>query len=242
MTKDNWEVPLGLNSHGDTTQPPGRTGKAGYLLSRRDFFHEFNITDSQFYRKNEVLGSRAENHHNVKWRDDMSAVVLEMMRRRVVEEITYLANLCDQGRSHLKACPDWDDAKDTSRHQHLGCLLYFREPSGPVLPQLSTVDVGGIRRRKRLPVHDMEMLLGPEHTTKLKEDLKLFQSGFIYAVCGKRSIRLQLRLWKLQGFMSREEYYAPQHHQSFPYRIYSNHPMAVRKHTSHQPENLFSQQ
>lgn len=207
VTGDKWEVPLDLNSHGDTPQGPGRTGKTGYLLSRRDLFNEFNKSDSQFYRKNEAMGSRAETHRKVKWRNDMSAVVLEMMRRRVGEEITHLHSFCDENdRVYLKSCPDWDDAKNTKKHQHLGCLLYFQQPQAPPLPQLSTVGVGGTRRRKRLPVHDMEALMGPEHTAKLKAGLKLLQSGFIFAVCGPRTIKLQLLLWKLQGFMSREEY------------------------------------
>jgi hypothetical protein len=66
------------------------------------------------------------------------------------------------------------------------------------------VDVGTVKKRK-VPVHNLDMLLGQDHLQKLREKSSIFNGELVIVRHKKLTIDIQLRLWKLQGYMAEHE-------------------------------------
>ncbi|KAF6833881.1 esterase-like protein [Colletotrichum musicola] len=137
------------------------------------------------------------------WRHDMHDFVLENMRRQVVKTFLYYLRLHEQdGRDYIRPCSSWEVVKDV---KHRGCLLWLPpdghgKEDGLVVSPFSTYDVPGANWEKRLPVHDLERLLGPEHLATLRKH-PLFRDHTLLVLGKHRSVPLQLYLWKLQGYL-----------------------------------------
>ena len=201
-------------------------GPTGYALSRQAFFKEFRKDSRHVYsnahRRNLLRPScSSQAFSNVLstsvWRDDMDTFLLELMRRRIVEGLLYLSGLCEQERKYLVRCKDWEDVQN---HKHVGCVLWLSEPVSategssprPVPPtehgrtepgQLATMDVKEGQFDTKLTVHNLKYLLGDEHLEGLRSKSAILSQGSIVLLCRKRTIQLQLRLWKLQGYLAK---------------------------------------
>ncbi|KAL0932897.1 esterase-like protein [Colletotrichum truncatum] len=152
---------------------------------------------------------RATNSRIV-FRSDMDEFVLENMRRQVVNAFLYYAKLHEtDGRDYLRPCPTWDSVK---KMQKRGCLLWIpsnaEDQKGPravggysAVQQFAAYDVPDAKWEKRLPVHDLDYLLGPDHMATLRKHA-LFQANSLLLLGKQRSIPVQLYLWKLQGYMA----------------------------------------
>jgi hypothetical protein len=138
----------------------------------------------------------------------MDKYILDEMRRQIVRDILYLSGLCTTGsRYYIAKCFGWDDVK----FKHQGAVLWFGESSklsdggepeeapGPA----ATMDVvaHGSNTKTSILVHNIPMLLGAEYAEKLKSEAAVFKDGSIFMLAGRRTTELQMRLWKLQGYL-----------------------------------------
>ena len=142
----------------------------------------------------------------------MDAFVVELMRRRIAERLLYYARLVEvEKRGYIVPCGSFDEVKAFS---HRGCLLWFSpvgmpetansgQKSAPAPPRLSTMRVDGAKLARKLAVHNLESLLGREHLNRLRQGSDLFREGSLFLLCRKRTLDLQMKLWKLQGYMEK---------------------------------------
>lgn len=220
---------------------PGRTkpaGRTGYALSRQDLLKQFLVgSRSPYTRANEGRLLRlSERDRNLAkkavWREDMDEFLLDLMRRRAVEDLLYLSELCErEDRKYLIQCETWEDIK---RHDHCGCVLWLggrdppvleNEPPDPHVPQnqpsdlpvpedepsdppvrsgpgrFATMDMEGGRYPSKIAVHNLRELLGDEHLNHLREGSAILRGGELFVLRRRRTIELQLKLWKLQGYI-----------------------------------------
>ncbi len=142
----------------------------------------------------------------------MDDQVLKLMRRRIVEDLLDVAGMCEEsGRKYLLSCKGWDDIKSIS---HRGCVLLLPHGGDPSLAieadagqngrRLFEVEVPAVRLGRKLPVHNLEKLLGDELVAYLRRESSTFREGSLFVLGRKRTLQLQLKLWKWQGYMARE--------------------------------------
>ncbi|EAQ86102.1 hypothetical protein CHGG_07355 [Chaetomium globosum CBS 148.51] len=195
-----------------------KVGPAAYTLCRQQLLQELQRDKSPYFRGQKRLlrmsqygqsnsGSLLNRAH---WRSDMDAVLLEIMRRRVVERLCYFSKMVTGlDRNYLIKCEHWDDVKELD---HRGCLLYLGPPgnnsasstsaSEYVPPRLSTMDMGPVRFGAKLAVHNMRELLGEKHLSQLRQQAELLRDGSLYLLGRMPTSPLQMMLWKLQGYMA----------------------------------------
>jgi hypothetical protein len=163
--------------------------------------------DANGWRRLLVLNHSAPKFSSVMkhlvWREDMGGLVLELMRRRTVEELIYYSKLSEDTtrNSYVVRCDTWDDIKDEKYNGHRGCVLWFGGGENGPGPR-AIMDIPGVRFGRKIPVHNMHALLGPEHIARLKEEAGVFREGFLFMVARTRTMDLQLKLWKLQGYLA----------------------------------------
>ncbi|KAL2263290.1 hypothetical protein VTK26DRAFT_7480 [Humicola hyalothermophila] len=188
-------------------------GPSCYVLARQRLLQEFRAERSEFFRADRRrlfrISDRGPTHLTpalgaATWRDDMDAVLLELMRRRVVEGLLHFAGMVErEGRKYVVRCREWDEVKGL---KHRGCLLVLgggmRDGGGGGVPRLSTMEIEGVRFGGRLAVHDLETLLGEEHTARLRKESALLGEGELFLLGRRATIKLQMLLWKLQGYMA----------------------------------------
>ncbi|KAL2268498.1 hypothetical protein VTJ83DRAFT_3344 [Remersonia thermophila] len=212
--------PAGGSSHPPTKQNPNnkpRIGPSAYVLSYQPLFQEFERHERSPYKKGyKRLGWMSDHGHNklgsvlnkAQWRADMDAILLELMRRRVVEGLAHFARLVEEeGREYVVRCEKWEDVFGL---KHRGCLLYLgpaeegqAEDYAP--PRLSKMEIPGARYGKVIAVHNLRRVLGEEHLGRLREQSKLFREGSLFLLGRQATVKLQMVLWKLQGYIPEEK-------------------------------------
>jgi hypothetical protein len=141
---------------------------------------------------------------NVVWREDMGSLVLELMRRRAVEELVYYARLSEDAtrNPYVVRCDTWEGVLDPAYNGHRGCVLWFGREGEDGPGSRAIMDIPDVRFGKKIPVHNMRALLGLEYITRLKEEAGVFRKGFLFMLARGRTMDLQLKLWKLQGYLA----------------------------------------
>ena len=148
----------------------------------------------------------------------MDSIVIELMRRRIVEQLLYFSTMCEnQGRKYLQKLDKWEDIKDLN---HRGSVLYINErqsaapesseekpepPEASDPGQLTLMDVEGVRFGAKLAVHNLDLLLGKDHVEHLRRESAILRQGSIFLLGRQPTMSLQLRLWKLQGYIMRNQ-------------------------------------
>jgi len=186
-------------------------GPTSYMLARQDLIacqgSKHGYSHAQGWRKLIVL-----NHSSAKfksamkqlvWREDMGSLVLELMRRRLVEELVYYSKLSEDTtrNAYVVRRDTWDDINDEQYNGHRGCVLWLGEGETGPGPR-AIVDVPDVRFGRKIPVHNMHTLLGPDHVARLREEAGLFRAGSLFMLVRARTLDLQLKLWKLQGYLA----------------------------------------
>lgn len=134
------------------------------------------------------------------WRADMHTYLLEEMRSRIVNDLLYLARLrTDSGRTHLVPCASW--ASVSRDMPQRGCVLWQSGAAGVPPGPLATLDVEGASYERAMPVHNLDILLGDEQLARLREE-DLFRDNALVVARKRLSLDVQLRLWKLQGYLA----------------------------------------
>jgi len=130
----------------------------------------------------------------------MDVFILKLMRRRIIEGLLYLVRL---RKGYVVNCEGWEDARGKAQ---VGCLLWLNGAEGggeeEAPGEFATLIVGEKKRRK-IPVHDLRMLLGKQGCESLRgEALEIFGDG-VLAVKHKRvTVDVQMKLWRLQGYLA----------------------------------------
>lgn len=142
------------------------------------------------------------NSRNAVWRSDMGDVVLQMMRRQVVDALISRGNRTWGSKQRfIQPCASWDAVKEV----HLrGCVLWLPEKQDADR-QYATLDVEGVSYGGKMAVHNLHWLLGVEETQRLKEGAEMFQKHEILVLKQWTSIsmtRLHMLLWRMQGYLA----------------------------------------
>ncbi|KAK3903412.1 hypothetical protein C8A05DRAFT_43348 [Staphylotrichum tortipilum] len=182
-----------------------KTGASSYVLSRQTLFREFVNPASEYFKSEKRL-FRMSDHglarltpalNRAVWRSDMDTVLLELMRRRVVEGLCYFSRLVESDdRRYITECKQWDDVMEL---KHKGCLLYLGPPAAGespssadyVPPRLSTMDILDDRYTHVIA-----------HLARLREGCELMRHGSLFHLGRLATLSLQLMIWKLQGYMA----------------------------------------
>lgn len=127
----------------------------------------------------------------------MDSFVLNLMRRRIVEMLVYLTGK----KVYLVAGRDWDDIR---RKPQLGSILWvdgFHGEEGP--GEFATLEMSVQGRLKKVPVHNLGVLLGKVYLDKLRTEAgELFAGGVLALKHRNLTVDVQLKLWKLQGYLA----------------------------------------
>ncbi|KAM0327695.1 hypothetical protein ACHAQA_005990 [Verticillium albo-atrum] len=204
-------------------RPNGPSAPVGYTIARHealDLLGAPRHTSTLGGRHASMLARRAPLSKaglipRLVWRPKMHILVLDLMRTRAVDQLRYLARLdSDQAgadgsdpRGYVRPCTGWA-AIDKSM-PHRGCVLWYADATADAATtpgQWATLDVEGAKYEGKLPVHDLKRLLGEEHLARLREE-PVFRDNTLLVLGKRRTIEVQLLLWKLQGYLA--EYDAP---------------------------------
>ncbi|KAK4138524.1 hypothetical protein BT67DRAFT_369930, partial [Trichocladium antarcticum] len=198
------------------------TGPSTYILSKQSLLRELTRRESPRLGDHRRLMRQGSSRIGravgaAVWRSDMEAVLLELMRRRVVDGLLHFAAMVEaEDRKYLVRCARWDAVRELN---HRGCLLFLgrgggvegkigggeEEPllrPGYELPRLSTMEIEGVRYGGTLAVHDLRVLLGVQHVARLKGGSRLLRDGSLFLLGRQATVHLQMLLWKLQGYMA----------------------------------------
>ncbi|KAI3554374.1 hypothetical protein CABS01_01067 [Colletotrichum abscissum] len=145
------------------------------------------------------------------WRQDMGDFVLENLRKNIMKYVTWHVEAGEGRSSCIQPLETWEDVHDAQKRS---CLLWYDAANitagesrwdewmkkGKVKP-FATYDVPDAKYEKSLPIYDIGRLMGPKYLAKLRE-IPVFRERSLFVVKKKRSIPLQLYLWKLQAYMA----------------------------------------
>ncbi|KAK7446419.1 hypothetical protein CaCOL14_010829 [Colletotrichum acutatum] len=145
------------------------------------------------------------------WREDMGDFVLENLRKNIMKYVTWYVEADEGYSSCIQPLETWEDVHDAEKRS---CLLWYDEANIPAgesrwdewmkegkVKPFATYDVPDAKYEKSLPIYDIGRLMGPKYLAKLRE-IPLFREHSLFVVKKKRSIPLQLYLWKLQAYMA----------------------------------------
>ncbi|KAF4814454.1 hypothetical protein CGCSCA5_v007860 [Colletotrichum siamense] len=191
---------------GGQERKPMMGSPSGYVMARKRVIYNMlqKPGSSPYSGTSKAVFARRANlkteRNQIVWRQDMDNFVLENLRRQAVNTILYYLRLSeDADRGYLRPC----SFRDVHEMQKRGCLLWM-PPNGDgpePLEQFATFDVPDVKWEKKLAVHDLNQLLGPEHMATLRQ-YSLFKDNSLILLGKRRSIALQLVLWKLQGYLA----------------------------------------
>lgn len=199
-------------------------GPRGYLLGRKDLLEAVVNPRSPWKgRQNTMMRQSSTKEifssalNKAIWREDMDTAVLGIKRNVIRNQLLHFAQLTEkEERKYVIRCENYEDAKQL---KHRGCLLYLgpgpeaRAASsttpagglpGPPPAQLSVLNIEGARFGSKLAVHNLDVLLGEENVTYLRHRAGIFRDGSLFLLGRQATVKLQMNLWKLQGYLSRD--------------------------------------
>lgn len=183
-------------------------GPTIYTLSRKALISAFEQKGDGYWKawkrfspRGPARGKSPPAHPDVYWRPDMDDLLLDLMRKRTVEGLYHLAH---SKRGYLTPAADWVSARG---HKQQGAILWTGRGSAsqPVFapPEFATYEAGWAWTKKsKLPVYNLEVLLGVKHLRKLKQMHPIFGEEIVMVKHKNMTVEDQLRLWKLQGYLA----------------------------------------
>lgn len=190
-------------------------GPKAYVLCRAQL-----LNDKKLLKVPRLLRAVAPGNGSGKgigFREDMGALVLRLMRKRVVEGLLYLAESKNGRSTYLSRCDTGDDEgsdiwESVKRKNQVGALLWLGHarsqndtaPPSTVPGEFATLDLPKEIKTK-IPVYNLQHLLGDDNVEMLEEKVpEMFADVQLVAVKAKSVTKdIQMRLWKLQGFLAR---------------------------------------
>ncbi|KAG5981559.1 hypothetical protein E4U55_002815 [Claviceps digitariae] len=135
---------------------------------------------------------------SVIWRQDMSDVVLNMMRCHATDALIALSTH-EQTCQALQPCK-WEEVGDVTLR---GCVLWLRGEDEPAA-QIATMNVDGAKYGQKIAVYDLKWLLGESEIHRLRTESETFTNHDVLVLRQEKSksrMALHLLLWRLQGFL-----------------------------------------
>ncbi|KAK4211021.1 hypothetical protein QBC37DRAFT_291223 [Rhypophila decipiens] len=221
----NWFVPteVSLTSDGLRVQEE-MPGPGSLALCRQELFREFSVAGSKYHGADKTFGKlrqtrrQATGGKNPLWREDMDSYILTLLRGHITQCLVRFAGMFETaGRKYISKSDSWEDIKQRTS---IGCVLYLgpkldqaeqdihESASRPLPPppgRLSIMDLKDDKMETKVPIHDLQVLLGQENVARLRDRKALFRDGAIFVLAGKRTEDLQMQLWRLQGYMATQE-------------------------------------
>ncbi|KAF2969368.1 hypothetical protein GQX73_g4231 [Xylaria multiplex] len=210
----------GVSEHNPSTEPPNVIqskhakpyGPSAYVCARQDLISAINKTGSGYGQHSRRLFGGCSSRFvrlagKAVWREDMNSVILDRMRQEIVKDLIYLSRLCtEDSRHYIVKCHGWDDV----RHKRQGAVLWFEGGSehddatkSEIQPgPLATYDIHNAGATTSVVVHNIPMLLGAKNTAEVKEKSAALGDGSLFMLAGRRTTNLQVKLWRLQGYMA----------------------------------------
>ncbi|KAF7877674.1 hypothetical protein EAF04_001345 [Stromatinia cepivora] len=228
-TSDPWHVPRSLSSHSSSLKSSSEKesslhnpslGSTTYVAMRQPLFQSFFKKGSGYtgiYKKFGIVNAKsvARKHvalHSV-WRSDMDTFLLELMRRRTVELLEYL---CRRDNRYIHKCDSWGRVEYS---EQVGCVLWMGQKivSGEEQPgqeqeyqqeippgefETKRIGPGG---RKVVPVFNLRTMMGKHWIRKMREGNRIFGNQILVVKHKNATKEMQMRLWKLQGYVATYE-------------------------------------
>jgi hypothetical protein len=187
-------------------------GPSAYVLARQDLISSFTKKRSGYETHPKRLFGGSSSRYSkfagrAIWREDMDTFILGRMRQDIVNDLLYLSRLCtEDSRYYIVKCCGWDDV----RYKHKGAVLWFGNNSqsdaidspeaqpGP----FATYDVSNDGATTSVAVHNIPMLLGTDDTAKIRQNAAALGTGSLFMLAGRRTTDVQLKLWRLQGYLA----------------------------------------
>ncbi|KAI0904851.1 hypothetical protein F4823DRAFT_628298 [Ustulina deusta] len=187
-------------------------GPSAYVLARQDLISAFATKRSGYEQVPKRLFGGSSSRYtmfarNAIWRQDMDSLILDRMRQQIVKDLLYLSQLCtEDSRHYIVKYHGWDDLP----YNQQGAVLWFGATSecdeatkpkvqpGPFATYTRSND----RITTSVAVHNIPMLLGTTAAAEVREKSAIFGDGFLFMLAGARTTNLQVKFWRLQGYLA----------------------------------------
>lgn len=187
-------------------------GPAAYILARQDLILATMERTSGYYQLSRRLFGGSSSRYakfasQAVWRGDMSSFILHQMREDIIEDLIYLSRLCtEKSRYYIVKCYGWSDVQ----YKQQGAILWFEGADEPDKAAISKVQPGlfaiyNISKDSvttSVAVHNIPMLLGTEGADRVRQKAPILADGSLFMLAGRRTANLQLKLWRLQGYLA----------------------------------------
>lgn len=204
-----------------TAEPKKILQYPSHVLARQDLLQGFFTGGSKYKGGHFRLASNPHISGLAKsaiWREDMDSVIVDLSRRQIMHDLLYFSRLCE-GEQRRKYLLRVHNAAETQHYVRRWCFLWLGEgtdhtagaeaPESASRPgqvedgpgQYATLDIDGIPDTTR-PIYNLPRLLGPDNIQRLRSESSILRDGSLFLLRGQRSLKLDLRLWRLQGYMA----------------------------------------
>lgn len=156
---------------------------------------------------------------DIVWREDMDDFVLELMRKDLVRQLKYLGS---RPSGYMVRCTSYEQVK---RHSQLAAALWLGKIGGHMGSEGSTASEGRVEGReggglgdgegppayamldykgRYIPLYNVPRLLGEKYVEHLRESNAVFQGDIVVVKQKRNTLKAQLALWKLMGYLAPE--------------------------------------
>ena len=192
-----------------------RTATGTHFIASNETLSHVSILSKPAYEK--MLPYRWKEDPGLKiteiiWREDMAVFVLEWLRKSITTNLEYLSS---KPTGYVITSKSYDDV---STNTEIAAVLWLGPVHGP--SDQEPLSDHGLNAEKRgpppyamhlhkghyVPYYDLIHLLGPANVSLLRR-MSSFQSSdqieFAVIKAKRQTIKLQLELWRLLGFLAK---------------------------------------
>ncbi|ROV88655.1 hypothetical protein VMCG_10303 [Cytospora schulzeri] len=206
----------------DTAAKPKKAYRyPSHVLARQDLLKGFFVPGGKYRGGHFRLASAPQVSNLAKsaiWREDMDTVILNLSRQQIMRDLLFLSELCENERRYLIRVNDpnetgscvrrWSylwlgEAKDQSPEVEAqeSAPGHEKLEDGPA--QYATLEIDGVPETEAIrPIYNLPRLLGADNVQRLRSESSILREGSLFLLRGQRSSKLNLRLWKFQGYMA----------------------------------------
>ena len=189
-----------------------------FLASRKVLEHVSSLQRKSYGR---LIPFRWKEDSSIKipeiiWREDMDTFILETLRKNVSKNLAYLAS---RPAAYVCSCRDHNKISD---HGQVGAVLWLG-PESQDTAQATTSNKDGAPashsedpgpppyamhyyRSHYILVYNLPALLGPDRLRTLRESsLPHFSDQYAVIKTKRATVKLQMELWKLLGYLAQDE-------------------------------------
>lgn len=195
------------------SNPPIRTASGTHFVATHEALAHISNLAKPAYRR--MMPYRWKEDPSLKipdiiWREDMATFVLDMLRKSAVRGLKYLAS---RPAAYVAACKSYDDI---SSHGQVAAILWLGSNNVASAQEASSSEADEDRecgpppyamhyyKGHYIPYFNLVTLLERTHLRSLREVSSTQLAGRLVVVKAKRpTVKFQLELWKLLGFLSR---------------------------------------